>query len=49
MKKYSHFQKQMISMIKKNYYNILGDDVKLLDKPSGLDIVIDRINKGHYK
>lgn len=41
----AEFRIRMIQHIKKTYQDILGDDIRLLDLPNGLDILQTRIQQ----
>ncbi|MHC4663344.1 MAG: hypothetical protein ACYS8W_16915 [Planctomycetota bacterium] len=39
----SVFRAQMIEYIKAHFADVLGDDIKLLDLPNGLDILAEKL------
>jgi len=41
--KEEEFRRQMVGYIKTHFADILGDDVKILDLPNGLDILSERL------
>jgi hypothetical protein len=45
----AEFRLRMIQHIKAAYKDLLGDDIKLLDLPNGLDIVQRRVQERLYQ